>query len=48
MDALIAKIVSYLGIEKDSKRYHRLQDVKNSFWDCIKDQLLREYKGRCY
>ena len=45
LDAFIAKILNYLNIEKESKRYHRLQDVKNSFWDCIKDQLIREYKG---
>lgn len=45
LDAFIAKILNYLNIEKESKRYHRLQDVKNSFWDCIKDQLIREYKA---
>merc|ERR1711974_470790 len=28
-----------------SKRYFRFQDVKNSFWECIKDQLVREYKA---
>ena len=45
LDAFINKINSYLNIEKDSKRFYRLLDVKNSFWDCIKDQLIREYKG---
>jgi len=45
LDAFIAKILNYLSVEKDSMRYHRLMDVKNSFWDCIKDQLIREYKA---
>merc|ERR1712029_798107 len=45
LDAFIAKILNYLSIQADSKRYYRLQDVKNSFWDCIKDQLIREYKA---
>jgi len=45
LDAFVNKIVKYLSIESNSKRYYRLQDVKNSFWDCIKDQLIREYKA---
>ena len=45
MDSFINKIIDYLGIEPNSKKDFRLQDVKNSFWDCIKDQLIREYKG---
>lgn len=45
LDAFISKILTYLSVEKDSMRYHRLMDVKNSFWDCIKDQLIREYKA---
>jgi len=45
LDAFINKICKYLSIQVDSKRYYRLQDVKNSFWDCIKDQLIREYKA---
>ena len=45
MDAFFNKIIKYLGVEPNSKRYFRFQDVKNSFWECIKDQLVREYKG---
>ena len=45
LDAFFNKIIKYLGVEPNSKRYFRFQDVKNSFWECIKDQLVREYKG---
>lgn len=45
LDSFINKIIDYLGIEPNSKKDFRLQDVKNSFWDCIKDQLIREYKA---
>jgi len=45
LDAFFNKIIKYLGVEPNSKRYFRFQDVKNSFWECIKDQLVREYKA---
>jgi len=43
--AFIDKLSSYAGWKEGSKEHTHLLDVQNTFYECIKDQIIAEYQA---